>query len=231
VVRIQASLTCSASARPQTPAVNATRPAATRRVSGERQRPRPAPVVGAGQLRPGGVPRLIVEHHERLLGGLFRQPPGAGLVGKDADHLVAGLVAVQHGGTASLPVEGDVVPDRDRDSRRPWLRRPARQGGRAADVAERAAVRRFPASRRPVRAGAAPGGGARFRAAARRCLVLRVCELEAVGTAAGRVVDQQARRRPGRGSRRACPARSRPARCAPPSEVPGRRFRSCRGCR
>jgi hypothetical protein len=50
---------------------------------------------------------------------------------------------------APLPVEGDVVPDRDRDLRRPRLRRPARRGwqppdGRAAGVAGRAAVRRFP---------------------------------------------------------------------------------------
>ena len=40
------------------------------------QRPQPAPVVGAGQLRPGGVPRVVVEDRERLLGDLLGRPPG-----------------------------------------------------------------------------------------------------------------------------------------------------------
>src|SRR5258708_37363439 len=44
-----------------------------------------------------------------------RGPSGVGLVGEDADHRVAGLVAVQHPGVAILAVHGDVVPDSDRD--------------------------------------------------------------------------------------------------------------------
>jgi hypothetical protein len=51
-----------------------------------------------------------VEGVERLVGDLLRLPPGAGLVGEDADHGVAGLVAVQHGGMPALAIEGDVVP-------------------------------------------------------------------------------------------------------------------------
>jgi hypothetical protein len=55
------------------------------------------------------------------------------------------------------------------------------------------AGRRFPAARRPVRAGAVPRRGARFRAGAGQCPVLRGDELEPVAAAAGRVVDQQVR--------------------------------------
>jgi hypothetical protein len=104
--------------------------------SGERQRTEPALVVDAGEVGAVGVPGVVVEGVERLVGDLLRRPPrGVGLVGEDADHGVAGLVAVQHGGMPPLPVEGDVVPDSDRDLRRPWEGRPPGAGAPTASPA------------------------------------------------------------------------------------------------
>jgi len=57
---------------------------------------RTATAAGAGQLGPGSVAGVVVEDGERLAGDLLRRPPGVRLVGEDAHHGAAGLVAIQH---------------------------------------------------------------------------------------------------------------------------------------
>ena len=151
----------------------------------ERQRTEPAPVIGAGQVRAVGVPGVVVEGVERLVGDLLRRPPGGvGLVGEDGDHGVAGLVAVWHRGrrpcasratlcqivTVIFACPGSAAPPGGPGSQGTGalLASPA-WGCRAA----------FPgrATARPGR----PGSRAQRPGA----------ELEPAGAAAGRVVDQQ----------------------------------------
>jgi hypothetical protein len=87
------------------------------------QRPQLAPVIAAGQVLAAGVAGVAVADGERLFGDLLRGAPGgAGLVGEDTDHGMAGLVAVQHGDVPPLPVEGDIVPDGECDTRSHMLR-------------------------------------------------------------------------------------------------------------